>query len=87
MGLLSLAKIAKPGRVFKRGPVKRLHVNQHAVKAGDECCVTIQTTQGPLRCHEAQIKGPCTLKSDFSNPLPCGARIWLETHDEVEVVR
>ncbi len=49
--------------------------------------MTIQTTKGPMRCREARIKGESVLKSDFANPLPCGARIWLETHDEVEIVR
>lgn len=81
-----LAKVAKPGRRFADGPVKRLHVNQHAVRAGDDTCVTIQTTQGPFRCRHAFIHGNSELRADFLNPLGCGARVWVETHAEVEVV-
>jgi hypothetical protein len=81
-----LAKLAKPGQVFAPGLVKRLHVDQAAVKAGDSCCITIQNATGPWRCKEARIQGPSTLKASLDEPLPCGARVWIETHHAVEVV-
>lgn len=82
----SHTKRAKPGQVLASGPVKRLHIDQSAVKAGDECCVLIQHIDGPWRCQQVAINGPSVLKSDFADPLPCGARIWIETHASVGIL-
>lgn len=48
-----------------------IHVNQHNIKANDEVLV-----HGPSRI----VYAP-------DNPLACGARVWIETQAEVEVLR
>ena len=37
-------------------------------------------------CHEAHILGPCKVIYSPDNPLPCGARVWIETEDGVKCV-
>lgn len=80
------------GTRLKPERVRRLHVDQHAIKAntidgGTRPCVTIQTSNGPLKCHEARIDGPSTLVSRPDRPLSCGARVWIETTAAIEIVR
>ena len=37
-------------------------------------------------CHEAIIDGPCKIIYSPDKPLSCGARVWIETEDEVMCV-
>ena len=37
-------------------------------------------------CHEVQIKGPSKIVYSPDNPLPCGARVWVETEEGVQCV-
>jgi hypothetical protein len=88
-GNMSTATQVQPGRepeaLTTPGRIKRIHVNQHAIKAGDTNCVTIQTSSGPFRCAEAIISGPSRMVARLDNPLSCGARVWIETHAPVLV--
>ena len=34
-------------------------------------------------CHEVEIDGPCKVIYSPDNPLPCGARVWIETEGQV----
>jgi hypothetical protein len=34
-------------------------------------------------CHEVEIEGPCKLVYSPDDPLPCGARVWIETVNKV----
>jgi hypothetical protein len=75
----------EPDVLRTRGRIKRIHVNQHAIKAGDTNCVTIQTSEGPFRCAELHIEGDSYMVARLSDPLSCGARVWIETHAPVRV--
>lgn len=35
------------------------------------------------RAHEALVTGPCRIIHSPHLPLPCGARVWIETESEV----
>ena len=35
-------------------------------------------------CHEAYIDGPCRVIYSPDKPLPCGARVWIETEEDVK---
>lgn len=35
------------------------------------------------RAHEAVVSGPCRIVHSPHRPLPCGARVWIETESEV----
>lgn len=74
---------------LRDGLVKRLHVDQHRIKAnlkdgGDRPVVTVQAQGGPYKGHEAIINGPSKLV--YTEPLSCGARVYIVTEAEVEVV-
>jgi len=69
-----------------------VHVNQHnvrsnATKGTDLPVLTVKTYKSNRYAYEVNIKGPSKLVYSPDNPLSCGARVWLETQDEVEVVR
>jgi hypothetical protein len=63
---------------------KRIHVNKHVIasntKTGaDEPAITIQTSHGPVRAREVSWNGPSVMVQSMSDPLACGAKIWIET--------
>ena len=36
--------------------------------------------------HEVYVDGPCKIVYSPDKPLSCGAKVWIETQDEVRVV-
>lgn len=69
-----------------------VHVNQHhvrsnATKGTDLPVLTVKTYKSNRYAYEVDIKGPSKLVYSPDKPLSCGARVWLETEAEVEVVR
>ena len=36
---------------------------------------------------EVEVTGPCRIVYSPDEPLDCGARLWIETDDEVKVVK
>ena len=73
-----------------------IHVNQHKIKANTKngTCdpvITCKTYKDNRYGHEALIKdkeGNVVAKVCYrpDKPLSCGARVWVETENEVEVV-
>jgi len=68
-----------------------IHVNQHNIRAntkdqGDRPVITCKTYKSNTYAHEVNIKGPCRVVYSPDKPLSCGARVWIETKAEVEVV-
>jgi hypothetical protein len=69
----------------------RIHVNQHIIKRNakeldtskHDPPLTIKTYKENKRAFSVKIDGPSTLVYEPSNPLPCGARVWIETFSEV----
>lgn len=69
-----------------------VHVNQHhvrsnATKGTDLPVLTVKTYRSNRYAYEVEIKGPSRLVYSPDKPLSCGARVWVETEAEVEVVR
>ena len=69
-----------------------VHVNQHhvrsnATKGTDLPVLTVKTYRSNRYAYEVEVKGPSKLVYSPDKPLSCGARVWLETEAEVEVVR
>ena len=69
-----------------------IHVNQHAVKRNikaevKEPVLTVKTYKTNTYAHEVSIKGPSRLVYSPDKPLSCGARVWLETESEVEILQ
>ncbi len=72
-----------------------VHVNQHVIKANAksgerEPVLTVKTYKSNDYAHEVEIldsEGNVAAKVVYSpdKPLPCGARVWIETTNEVRV--
>jgi len=68
--------------------IKRIHVNQHIIrknhKTGErEPVLTVKTYKDNTYCHEVLVNGPCKVIYSPDKPLPCGAKVWIETNHEV----
>lgn len=70
---------------------KRIHINQHNIRhnnknPGDlKPVVTVKTYKENIKCNEVHIAGPSTVVYSPNKPLPCGAKVWIETEAEVIV--
>lgn len=77
--------------VMPQGTLKRVHVNQHIIKANlkaqtDEPACTVQWKGKSYIGRDVVIKGPSQVMQRMQKPLSCGARIWVETRAEVEIL-
>lgn len=77
-----------------KGYIKKLHVDQriikHNTKTGEELPpLTIQTSSGPLKASTIGIyvDNVCVAEIKYrpQQPLSCGARLWVETEEEVRI--
>jgi len=71
--------------------LKRIHVNQHHIKAnqrdgGSRPVITVKTYKSNDYAHEVIIKGESQIIYSQCKPLSCGAKVWIETRAEVECV-
>ena len=68
-----------------------IHVNQHVIKANaksgaNDPVLTIKDYKDNRYAHAVDIKGPSKIVYSPDKPLSCGAKVWIETQAEVEVV-
>jgi hypothetical protein len=68
-----------------------IHVNQHEVKANNKNgtnnpVLTIKTYKTNTYAHEVSIKGESKVVYSPDKPLSCGARVWIETQADVEIL-
>ena len=72
-----------------------LHVNQHNIKANNKGAdlpvLTVKDYKQNRKCNEAIIKdaeGNAVAKLVYrpDKPLSCGAKVWIETELNVEVI-
>ena len=76
-----------------RGMKTRIHVNQHNIKANskgeDLPVLTVKDYKQNRKCNAVAIvrDGEEIAKVVYSpnKPLPCGAKVWIETEQEVVV--
>jgi hypothetical protein len=69
---------------------KRIHINQHIIKSNAktgarEPVITVKTYKSNTYGHEVIIEGPCKVIYSPDKPLPCGARVWIETDSDVKI--
>lgn len=66
-----------------------IHVNQHKVRAKDPAPLTVKTYKEnrPATTARIVVDGKVVAEVIYSpdKPLPCGARVWIETYEEVKV--
>jgi len=68
-----------------------IHVNQHHIRAnkkdgGNRPVITIKRGRRNDYAHAVRINGPSELVYSPEKPLSCGARVWLKTTAEVEII-
>lgn len=69
-----------------------VHVNQHAIRRNikadkREPVLTVKTYKSNTYAHEVALHGPSKVVYSPDKPLSCGARVWIETEDKVEIIR
>jgi hypothetical protein len=69
-----------------------IHVNQHAIRRNikadePEPVLTVKTYKANTYAHEVEILGPSKVVYSPHKPLSCGARVWVETHAEVKIIK
>ncbi len=69
-----------------------VHVNQHAIRKNikaeqREPVLTVKTYKSNTYAHEVALHGPSKVVYSPDKPLSCGARVWIETESEVEILR
>lgn len=62
-----------------------IHIDQRAIRRNRKTgtrdpVITVKTYKTNQRAHRVVIHGPCILRYEPDNPLPCGATVWIETH-------
>jgi hypothetical protein len=65
-----------------------IHVNQHVIKANkkngtNNPVLTVKTYKENRYAHEVEILGPSKVVYSPEKPLSCGARVWIETEEQV----
>ncbi len=62
-----------------------IHVNQHSVRKKLDKVITVKTYKSNTYAKEVTIEGPSKVVYSPDKPLPCGARVWIETLSNVIV--
>lgn len=71
--------------------IKRIHVNQYTIRANNTYGkklppLSVKTYKDNTLCYGVNILGPSRVVYSPDNPLSCGAKVWVETEAEVEMV-
>lgn len=69
-----------------------IHVNQHVIKANRKNnevnpVLTIKSYNTNEYCHEVEVQGTVRVVYSPDNPLSCGAHVWIETNDNVVIIK
>jgi hypothetical protein len=75
---------------LQNGYIKRIHVNQHIIKANkkngtNDPVLTIKTTSDNIKANHIMIGENVRLCYAPESPLACGATIWIETTEEIHI--
>ena len=67
---------------------KIIHVNMHKIRSNkknntDDPVITVKPYKSNNYAHEVDIQGPSKIVYSKDKPLPCGARVWIETEEKV----
>ena len=72
--------------------ITRIHVNQHIIRSnakGKDLLppLTVKDYKQNRKAWTVDIHGPSRVVYSPDKPLPCGAKVWIETDSEVEVIK
>ena len=68
---------------------KVIHINQHVIRRNGKTgerkpVITCKTYKDNIYCHELVINKHTKVIYRPDKPLSCGAKVWIETTEEVE---
>lgn len=68
-----------------------IHVNQHKIRSNakhgtNDPVITVKQGRSNTYAHEVSIQGPCVVKYSPEHPLSCGAKVWIETQNDVIII-
>ena len=71
--------------------LKRIHINQHIIRANAKSgernpVITVKGDNKNDCAHQVIINGHTKVVYSPDKPLSCGAKVWIETTEEVELV-
>ena len=71
--------------------MKRIHINQHVIrrnkKTGErEPVISIKEGRTNTYAQGVKILGPSEVVYSPDKPLSCGAKVWVQTDADVEVI-
>lgn len=69
-----------------------IHVNQHVIKSNrangvNDPVLTVKTYKSNSYAHDVAIHGASRVVYSPDKPLSCGAHVWIETQEEVEILK
>lgn len=69
-----------------------IHVNQHIIKENrkkniNNPVLTVKTYKENRYAHEVEIKGDSKVVYSIDKPLSCGVHVWIETQNEVIIIK
>lgn len=75
---------------MRPGRVKRVHVNQHVIRANQRsgervAPLRVKTSRENIPATAIELEGPARVIYSPDRPLSCGARVWIETNAPVVV--
>jgi hypothetical protein len=70
----------------------KIHVNQHVIKRNAKTgerkpVITCKTYKDNRYAHKVEVLGPCTIIYSPDKPLPCGAKVWIETNSCINIIK
>ena len=80
---VNMHKIRSNHKTGEREPVLTVKSHKKKKKGTGYC----KTHSDNVYCHEAWVEGPCKVVYSPDSPLPCGARVWIETEDSVQCIK
>ena len=68
-----------------------VHVNQHIIKRNGKTgernpVITVKTYRSNEYANEVLITGGCKVIYSPDKPLSCGAKVWIETMEDVNII-
>ena len=73
-----------------RNLTKYIHINQHIIKRNAKTgernpVVTVKTYKSNTKCNQVKFTDGI-IKYSPDKPLSCGAKVWIETFEPVEII-
>ena len=66
--------------------VNKPQIDRNRKQKTNQPVITVRQGNRKTYCHLAEIKGSCRVVYQPDNPLPCGAKVWIEVVPDTVVI-